>query len=81
MGWAKYGIRVNALCPGHIFTPMVREHLSKYPENQELWERESMLGRISTPEEFRGPAVYLLSNASLFQTVSQLLVDGGHTEW
>ncbi|KAH7350566.1 hypothetical protein BKA65DRAFT_535715 [Rhexocercosporidium sp. MPI-PUGE-AT-0058] len=75
------GIRVNCLCPGHIVTPMVKETLREVPESKELWETENMLGRLAKPEEFRGAALFLLSDASSFMTGSSLVMDGGHTAW
>lgn len=41
----------------------------------------SMLGRVSNPDEYRGPTVFLLSDASSFVTGADLLVDGGYTGW
>ncbi|KAI9671483.1 MAG: hypothetical protein M1831_004392 [Alyxoria varia] len=81
MEWAPDRIRVNSLCPGHILTPMVQKHMDDNPESARIWRSESMLQRIARPEEFRGPAVYLLSDASSYQTASVTVVDGGHTAW
>jgi len=87
MEWGKEkedgsgGIRVNTLCPGHIETPMVRRNFQDEPWLREIWERENMLGRIAQPEEFRGAALFLLSNASSFMTGATLIIDGGHTAW
>ena len=81
MEWAPLGIRVNSLCPGHVLTPMVEKHFEERPENRDLWSSESMLGRIGRPDEFRGAGVYLLSDASSYQTGSTMVVDGGHTAW
>lgn len=75
------GIRVNSLCPGHIVTPMVKQTLKEVPESKDIWEAENMLGRLSKPEEFRGAALFLLSDASSFMTGSSLVIDGGHTAW
>ena len=81
MEWGQYNIRVNALCPGNILTPMVKKNFEDEPHLKELWERGNMLGRISNPEEFRGACIYLLSDASSFVTASSLVVDGGYTAW
>lgn len=75
------GIRVNSLCPGHIVTQMVKETLAEVPESRDIWESENMLGRLAKPEEFRGAALFLLSDASSFMTGSSLVIDGGHTAW
>lgn len=77
----KGGIRVNSLCPGHIVTRMVEETLEECPGSREVWEGENMLGRLARPEEFRGAALFLLSEASSFMTGGSLVVDGGHTAW
>ena len=81
MEWGPLGIRVNALCPGHILTPMVRKNFEETPSLEHEWSNNNMLGRISTPEEFRGAAVFLLSEASSFMTGSSLVIDGGATAW
>lgn len=81
MEWGPKGIRVNALCPGHIVTPMVKKNFEEDPSLKERWEKENFLGRLSTPEEFRGAALFLLSDASSFMTGNSLVIDGGHTAW
>lgn len=81
MEWGKKGIRVNALCPGHIITPMVKKNFEDDPSLQKKWEDENMLGRLSIPEEFRGAGLFLLSDASSFMTGNSLIIDGGHTAW
>lgn len=55
--------------------------LAERPDLEEEWLRGSMLERLSTPDEFRGPVLYLLSKASSFMTGANLIVDGGHTAW
>jgi NAD(P)-dependent dehydrogenase (short-subunit alcohol dehydrogenase family) len=81
MEWGRHGIRVNNLCPGHIITPMVDEVFQQNPAARAVWEAENMLGRLALPEEFRGTALFCLSDASSFMTGSTLLIDGGHTAW
>lgn len=79
--WGEYGIRVNSLSPGYILTQMLENLFVEYPERRERWSKENMLGRLSTPKEFRGAAVFLLSDASSFMTGADLRIDGGHTAW
>lgn len=79
--WGEYGIRVNTLSPGYIQTEMLQNLFDVYPERKERWSKENMLGRISDPSEFRGAAVFLLSDASSFMTGSDLRIDGGHAAW
>ena len=81
MEWAKEGIRVNSLCPGHIVTPMVQKNFEDEPHLEALWAKENMMGRLSSPEEFKGAALFLLSDASTFMTGGELVIDGGHTAW
>nr|XP_019014321.1 short-chain dehydrogenase [Kwoniella pini CBS 10737]OCF53102.1 short-chain dehydrogenase [Kwoniella pini CBS 10737] len=76
--WSKKGIRVNSLSPGYIRTALTAAQLNEKPELNEIWLQGSLLGRLSTPDEFRGPVLYLLSEASSFMTGADLLVDGGH---
>ncbi|CAM1503247.1 Fc.00g080230.m01.CDS01 [Cosmosporella sp. VM-42] len=75
------GIRVNCLSPGHIITPMVRKNLEEVPGLQEDWESATMMGRLAETQEFKGAALFLLSNASSYVTGSNLIVDGGHSAW
>ncbi|KAF7563261.1 hypothetical protein G7046_g873 [Stylonectria norvegica] len=79
--WGEHGIRVNTLSPGYIMTKMLESLFVEYPEREAKWPQENMLGRLSTPEEFRGAAVFLLSDASSFMTGADLRVDGGHSAW
>ncbi|WWD22271.1 hypothetical protein CI109_106762 [Kwoniella shandongensis] len=76
--WSRKGIRVNSLSPGYIRTALTAAQLDEKPELNQIWLQGSLLGRLSTPDEFRGPVVYLLSDASSFMTGADLLVDGGH---
>lgn len=81
MEWGRRGIRVNCLCPGHILTPMVELVFEQNPAAKATWEAENMLGRLACPEEFRGAALFALSDASSFMTGSTMIIDGGHTAW
>lgn len=73
-------IRVNTLSPGYIRTPATDEALTK-PGIEEQWTSDSMLYHLSLVDEFRGPILFLLSDASSFMTGSELRVDGGHCAW
>ncbi|KGO77217.1 Glucose/ribitol dehydrogenase [Penicillium italicum] len=79
--WGQYNIRVNTLSPGYILTSMLEMLFVEHPERREQFAKENMLGRLSRPEEYRGAAVFLLSNASSFMTGSDLRIDGGHAAW
>lgn len=71
----------QTLSPGYILTAMTDQLLAERPDLDEEWLRGSMLGRLSTPDEFRGPVIFLLSQASSFVTGADLIVDGGHTAY
>jgi NAD(P)-dependent dehydrogenase (short-subunit alcohol dehydrogenase family) len=79
--WGQYNIRVNTISPGYIVTAMVEELFVKFPERKVDWPTQNMLGRLSKPQEYRGAAVFLISDASSFMTGSDLKVDGGHSAW
>lgn len=79
--WGVHNIRVNTISPGYIVTAMVEELFVKYPERRDSWPTQNMLGRLSKPEEYRGAAAFLISDASSFMTGSDLRMDGGHSSW
>ncbi|KAH8817421.1 hypothetical protein F5884DRAFT_779353 [Xylogone sp. PMI_703] len=81
-GYSEGGptIRVNSISPGVIRTPMTASCLAQ-DDLEKLWTEESMLKRLSVPEDYRGPVVFLLSDASSYVTAADLLVHGGHTAW
>ena len=76
--WAKYNIRVNAIAPGYMRTPLVDEVFPKYGKG---WSSLTPLGRLGDPSEIKGPALFLASKASSFVTGSILVMDGGYTIW
>lgn len=73
-------IRVNSLSPGYIETPLSAGARAK-PEILRQWIGDNMLHRISKPEEYRAPVLFLLSDGSSFMTGADLRVDGGHCAW
>jgi NAD(P)-dependent dehydrogenase (short-subunit alcohol dehydrogenase family) len=79
MEWASRGIRVNAISPGYTATPMNTR--PEVAEQAKQFERDTPLGRMATPEEMIGPAVFLLSDAASFCTGVDLVVDGGFVCW
>ncbi|EEY17828.1 sorbitol-6-phosphate 2-dehydrogenase [Verticillium alfalfae VaMs.102] len=79
--WGEHNIRVNTISPGYIVTAMVEALFETYPERRDEWPKHNMLGRLSAPEEYRGAAVFLLSDASSFMTGADLRMDGGHAAW
>ncbi len=80
---APLGIRVNALCPGAIDTPLLRRQFGgeqRGPQGTlEDLIRLHPLGRLGRPEEVAATALFLASDESSFMTGSALVVDGGYT--
>jgi NAD(P)-dependent dehydrogenase (short-subunit alcohol dehydrogenase family) len=76
--YAKEGIRVNAVCPGVVDTPMV-EAVSKIPQYREAIEKMTPMGRMAQPEEIAGAVLWLCSEQSSFVTGHPLVIDGGAT--
>jgi NAD(P)-dependent dehydrogenase (short-subunit alcohol dehydrogenase family) len=64
--WGEHKIRVNTLSPGYIVTAMVEKLFEQFPERKTEWPTQNMLQRLSAPEEYRGAAVFLISDASSF---------------
>jgi NAD(P)-dependent dehydrogenase (short-subunit alcohol dehydrogenase family) len=77
MEWARYDIRVNAICPGYIETEM-NSPFWKTPAGQKLIDRVPQR-RIGRPEHLDGALLLLASQAGDFMTGSIVTVDGGHT--
>ncbi|KAA0081288.1 3-oxoacyl-ACP reductase [Mycolicibacterium sp. P9-64] len=75
--FARQGIRVNALCPGPVNTPLLRELFAKDPERAARRLVHVPLGRFAEPEELAAAVAFLASDDSSFITASTFLVDGG----
>ena len=78
VAWAEDGIRVNAIAPGWIETPMTVPARSDAARNRAILDR-TPLGRWGTPDDIVGPAVFLASDAARFITGAVLAVDGGYS--
>jgi len=70
------GVRVNAVCPGYIETPMLAPALS-IPGVADGFSGSSTLGRMGQPREIGEPVAFLLSSAASYITGQSLIVDGG----
>ena len=77
VAWAAEGIRVNAIAPGWIETPMTVPARSDEKRNRAVLDRTPM-GRWGKPEDIVGPALFLASDAARFVTGVVLPVDGGY---
>ncbi|MBM3763106.1 MAG: SDR family oxidoreductase [Acidobacteria bacterium] len=77
ISWAADGIRVNALAPGWIETPLTLA-LREDPERREAIVKRTPMGRWGKPEDVAGPALFLASSAASFMTGVILPVDGGY---
>ena len=75
--FAREGIRVNALCPGPVDTPLLRELFAKDPERAARRLVHIPVGRFADPTEIANAVLFLASDESSFVTASTFLVDGG----
>jgi NAD(P)-dependent dehydrogenase (short-subunit alcohol dehydrogenase family) len=78
--YARYGIRVNCICPGMVDTPMIRRHIATMEDPEGFRkdrENRHPIGRFIKPEEVAQAALYLASDDSSAITGTALLVDGG----
>jgi len=75
--FARRGVRVNALCPGPVDTPLLRELYAKDPEQAARRLVHVPMGRFARAEEIANAALFLASDESSYVTASTFLVDGG----
>jgi gluconate 5-dehydrogenase len=76
--WAHHNIQVNCICPGFFVTPLNQK---LYEKNKEMIDREIPLGSPGGPDDLKGIAVLLASDASNFMTGAIIPVDGGSVAW
>jgi NAD(P)-dependent dehydrogenase (short-subunit alcohol dehydrogenase family) len=75
--FARQGVRVNALCPGPVNTPLLQELFAKDPEKAEKRLVHLPMGRFAEATEIANGALFLASDESSYVTASTFLVDGG----
>jgi NAD(P)-dependent dehydrogenase (short-subunit alcohol dehydrogenase family) len=79
LDYAKSNIRVNAVCPGIIDTPMMDRFSGGTPEGRESVIAWEPIGRMGTPEEIAAAVVWLCSDAAAFVVGHAMVIDGGQT--
>jgi NAD(P)-dependent dehydrogenase (short-subunit alcohol dehydrogenase family) len=77
--FAKQGVRVNAICPGPVDTPLLQELFAKDPERAARRLVHVPMGRFGRAEEIANAVLFLASDESSFVTAHTMLVDGGIT--
>ena len=76
--YATAGIRVNAVCPGYIRTPLIEDALTSNPALEAQIVARHPVGRMGRPEEIAAAVVWLCSDAASFVTGHTMTVDGGY---
>lgn len=77
--YAARGIRINAVCPGIIETPMVADMLEREPEAMKELMKEQPIGRLGRSDEIAAAVLWLCSPGASFVIGHALAVDGGYT--
>ena len=75
--YSAQGVRVNAVCPSIILTPMIEGVFDSHPELEEEWMRNEPIGRFAPPEEVATAVAWLCSPGASYITGHALPVDGG----
>jgi NAD(P)-dependent dehydrogenase (short-subunit alcohol dehydrogenase family) len=79
--WGPRGVRVNAIAPTYIETPLTAFGIKESPEMYKTWLDMTPMGRVGQPDEIASAVLFLASDASSLMTGSIVLADGGYTCW
>ena len=79
--WAKSGVRVNAVAPTYIETPLTAFGITESPEMYKVWLEMTPMGRVGQPDEIASVVHFLASDAASLMTGAIVVVDGGYTCW
>jgi NAD(P)-dependent dehydrogenase (short-subunit alcohol dehydrogenase family) len=77
--WAKYGIRVNSVAPGHVMTDGIRQAIAAGELDLQAIETATPLGRLAEPEEVAELVLFLASEKAKYITGQTILIDGGRS--
>ena len=77
--YAKNNIRINAVCPGAVLTPMAEELIQRNRDVETALLRDIPIGRLGNPDEIAHAVLWLASSGASFITGQALIVDGGFT--
>ena len=78
--YAGHGIRINAVCPGYMDTPMVRSNPAIAATLEAKVGASTPMGRLGQPGEVADAVIFLCGGRSSFITGSPMVVDGGYSE-
>src|SRR5215207_391115 len=79
LDYAKANVRINAVCPGIVETPMMDRFSGGTPEGRARVIAQEPVGRMGKPEEIAAAVVWLCSDAAAFVTGHAMVIDGGQT--
>lgn len=79
--WAARGVRVNAVAPTYIETPLTSFGITENPEMYKIWLEMTPMGRVGQPGEIASVVQFLASDAASLLTGSIIVADGGYTCW
>ncbi len=79
--WATRGVRVNAVAPTYIETPLTKFGMTESPEMYKQWLDMTPMGRVGQPDEIASVVLFLASDAASLMTGSVVYADAGYTCW